>query len=544
MRKILLSVSLVFMVSVVFAQPKGAPVSRPKLVVGIVVDQMRWDFLYRYYDRYSEAGFKRLINQGFSCENAFINYVPSYTAVGHCTVFTGSVPAISGITGNNWTDQLTGKQWYCTDDELVTTVGAPESEDGKMSPRNMLVNTITDELRMATNFKSQVIGVSLKDRASILPAGHLGKAYWFDDASGNFITSTYYEKELPSWVKKFNSKKKVEDYMSKNWNTLYSIKTYTQSDADDQAWEGSFPGETKPVFPHEMKKIYEKRKSSFRQTPFGNSITAELAREAVDANKMGRGDATDFLTINFASTDYVGHMYGPNSIEIEDTYLRLDKDLESLFAFFDKEVGAGNWTVFLTADHGAAHNIGFMKAHQLPADFFEQRKLTDSLNAFLAAKFGTSKLVRSLMNFQVNYNADLIENDKLDFEDIKSASVQYLRKQPGISFAVDMDEIGEAPIPEPLKKMAINGYNYKRSGAVQFFLDPGWFESYGATGTTHGSWNPYDTHIPLLWYGWGIKPGKLSKKVHMTDIAATLAALLHIQMPNGCVGSPIEEVMK
>lgn len=524
-------------------QPSTNLVERPKLVVGIVADQMRWDYLYRYYNRYGEGGFKRLLNQGFSCENTFINYLPSYTAVGHSTIFTGSIPALHGIAGNNWIDQLTGQIVYCTDDSTVKSVGNP-SVYGQMSPRNLLASTITDELMLASNFQSKVIGVSLKDRASILPAGHLGEAYWLDDDSASFITSSYYTNQLPAWVTDFNNKKRITEMVANGWNTLYPIATYTQSDADNKSWEGSFPGEKAPVFPHDLKKVYQAAKSSFRQTPFGNTLTLELARAALLANNLGKGTATDFLTINCASTDYVGHQFGPNSIEVEDTYLRLDKDLSTFFHLLDSTVGPGQWLVFLTADHGAAHSIGFMQEHQLPADFWYEKPLMDTLNKMLQTKYGVAGLVLSILNYQVNFNFHKLDSMKADYEAIKEATVAFLQRQPGISYAVNIASIGNAPVPEPLKSMIINGYNFKRSGGVQIVLDPGWFETYGKTGTTHGTWNPYDTHIPLVWYGWGIKQGKTNQKVNMTDIAPTLAGLLHIQMPNACVGKVIEALVK
>jgi len=529
-----------------FGQPaKTSLVQRPKLVVGIVIDQMRWDFLYRYYDRYSAGGFKRLLNDGFSCENTMINYLPSVTAVGHSTIFTGSVPALSGIAGNDWVEQLTGKTLYCTADSTVLALGNASAMDGRMSPRNLLVSTITDELRLATNFQSKVVGVSLKDRASILPAGHTANAaYWLDDATGHFITSTYYMKELPDWVVKFNDKNRINQLIEKGWNTIYPINTYKESDPDNVDYEGRFIGETSSSFPHDLKTIYSKNRNSFRQTPFGNTLTLEFAKEALDAYQLGRGVVTDFLTINIASTDYVGHQYGPNSIEIEDTYLRLDKELADFFQILDAKIGRGRYLLFLTADHGVAHDIGFMQQHQVPADFWYQRSLLDTLNKILAAKFHTTSLVRSIMNYQVNFNLNKIAAENSDFDAIKKTTVEFLQRQPGVSFAVDIAHIGDAPVPQPLKTMITNGYNFKRSGQVQIVLNAGWLETFNKTGSTHGTWNPYDTHIPLVWYGWKIKPGKLNREVYMTDISATLAALLHIQMPNGCVGHVIEEVLR
>jgi hypothetical protein len=518
-------------------------IQRPKLIVGIVCDQMRWDYLYRYYDRYSADGFKRLLNGGFSCENTFINYLPSFTAVGHSTIYTGSVPSIDGIAGNEWIDQLSGKSIYSASDSTVQPVGNPNAIDGKMSPRNLLVSTITDELRLATNFKSKVVGVSLKDRASILPAGHLANAaYWLDDATGNFITSTYYMNQLPSWVNQFNSKKRIEQLVSNGWNTLYPINTYKQSDSDARKYEGLFSGETSSVFPHDIKNAYLKSKSSFRNTPFGNTLTLEFAEEALNSYQLGKGSATDFLTINVASTDYVGHMFGVNAIEIEDTYLRLDKDLSNFFKILDAKVGKGQWLVFLTADHGAAHAIGFMQEHELPADFWYGAQLRDTLNKILSVKFQTASLIRSISNYQVNFDLTKIENTKLDFDAIRKTTVDFLQRQPGILYAVDMTLVGRAPVPEKIKMMMVNGYNFKRSGQIQIVLNAGWYDAYSKTGTTHGTWNPYDTHIPLIWYGWNIKHGATNREVYMTDISPTLAALLHIQMPNGSIGKVIEEV--
>lgn len=511
---------------------------KPKLIVGIVVDQMRWDYLYRYYDRYESGGFKRMLGDGFSCENTFISHLPSYTAVGHSTIYTGSVPAIHGITGNDWPDQVTGRKWYCTEDSTVQSVGSSSSA-GKMSPRNLLASTITDELRLATNFRSKVVGVSLKDRASILPAGHTPNgAFWLDDSNGSFITSTYYMNELPAWVKNFNAKKEPEQLMSKPWETLYPIGTYAQSSEDNVAWEGTFSGEKAPIFPHQMKDVYKKEPGNLRSTPSGNTLTLDFAKAAVDGYDLGNGTATDFLTINCASTDYVGHKYGPNAIEVEDTYLRLDKDLSSFFSYLDKKVGKGNYLVFLTADHGAAHAIKFMQEHHLPSGQVESRKLVAGLDSALTKRFGVSKLVSSFMNYHVSYDKAKIAASNLDYDAVKKASIQYFEAQPGIQFAADLDNIGNNPLPEPINTMAINGYNRKRTGSVIVIPEPGWFEG-SLKGTTHGNWNPFDIHIPLVFMGWHVKHGATNETVHMTDIAATLAAMLHIQMPSGCVGKPV-----
>jgi len=541
---ILTAVFLIFLSGTGGAQPGGSTVIRPKLVVGIVVDQMRWDYLYRYYSKYGEGGFKRLLKEGFTCENTNINYLPTYTAAGHACIYTGSVPSIHGITGNNWTEQLTGAHVYCTDDSTVHAVGTDSSLDGNMSPRNLLVTTVTDELRMATNYQSRVVGISLKDRASILPAGHTANAaFWLDDASGNFITSTYYMKKLPPSVEKFNKEKNIDRYIRNDWNTLYPIQTYTESDADNKIYEGRIPGESASVFPHTLKSDYEKDRSTFRISPFGNTLTLDFAKTIIDAYQLGAGTATDFLTINCASADYVGHVFGPNSIEVEDVYLRLDLDLASFLSALDAKIGKGQYLLFLTADHGAAHAEGYSMENRLGSDYFDSRNLLTSLGQLIQQKFGISNVIRSGENYQINFDLNKIAAANADFEGIKKLAIDYLKKQPGVKYAVDMDRIQEAPVPEPIKTMIINGYNFKRSGQIQVVFEPGWLESSMKTGTTHGGWNPYDSHIPLIFMGWDIRPGASAYPVHMTDIAPTLATLLHIQVPNGNIGVPINDML-
>jgi len=523
-------------------------VARPKLVVGIVVDQMRWDYLYRYYDRYGEGGFKRLMHHGFSCDNTMINYLPAFTAVGHTCVFTGSVPAFSGISGNDWVEQATNQRMYCTDDSTVKGVGAsdPESKEGKMSPRNLLVSTITDEMMMADNFRSKVVGVSLKDRAAILPTGHTATgAFWLEDSTGNFITSNYYMTHLPAWVDSFNRKGYVAKYMKGGWNTLYPKSTYGQSDTDDQPYEGKFKGDSTTAFPHNLDSSYKVAKNSFRTTPFGNTMTLDFAKEAVTGYDLGKDGFTDFLTINCASTDYVGHQFGINAIEIEDTYLRFDRDLADLFSFLDEKVGKDQYTVFLTADHGAAHAVWYSQNHDIPADYFNTTALIDGLNGELAKQFNNvAGIADTCSNYQITFSQKVLKEHKLDMNAVRKASIEWLSQQPGVEYAIDLSKVGESPVAEPVRSMVMNGYYARRSGPIQLILNAGWFEATKKTGTTHGTWNPYDTHIPLLFMGWGIHPGHTNQVVNMTDIAPTLAALLHIQMPNGCVGKPIVDVLR
>jgi predicted AlkP superfamily pyrophosphatase or phosphodiesterase len=521
----------------------AAQPARPKLVVGFVVDQMRWDFLYRYADRYGKDGFKRLLREGFSCENTLIPYTPTVTACGHTCIYTGSVPAVHGITGNNWWDKRLNRDVYCSEDKSVSTVGSG-TKAGEMSPRNMFATSICDELRLATNFKSKVIGVAIKDRGAILPAGHSADAaYWYDGDNGNWISSTYYMKELPLWVNTFNSRKMPDSLMTLNWNTLYPITTYSQSNGDDHSYEGKYAGETSSSFPHNFSKLGEKKYGVIRATPHGNTLTLEFAKAAVENERLGMNGVTDFLTVSCSSTDYIGHQFGPNSIENEDDYLRLDRELASFLKYLDAKLGRGNYLFFLSADHGVAHVPGFLREHNIPAQSFDDGKFMGELNKKIKEKFGVDKLLVSTHNYQLSFNFVKLDSAGLERDAVVDFLLPLIKKTEGIANAFDITELNETTLPEVQKKMMSNGYYHNRCGEIQLVLLPGWIDG-GSIGTTHGLWNPYDTHIPLVWFGWNVKPGKLNRETYMTDIAPTVAAMLQVQMPSGNVGHVITEVMK
>jgi predicted AlkP superfamily pyrophosphatase or phosphodiesterase len=517
----------------IWDKPAAPQAGRPRLVVGIVVDQMRWDYLYRFNNRYSDGGFKRLLREGFSCENTLINYTPTVTAAGHTCVYTGSVPAVHGIVGNEWYSPVLNREIYCAEDSTVNTVGST-SAAGKMSPANMQVTTIGDELRLATNYKSKVVGVAIKDRGSILPAGHSATAaYWYDGSTGNWITSTYYMNQLPDWVTAYNNEKWPAQYLEQPWTTMYPIESYTQSAADNNAYEGATP-----VFPHNL---HANASKGIAGTPFGNTMTLAFAQKAVTAYRLGNGPVTDMLTISLSSTDYVGHQYGPNSIEAEDTYLRLDKDLAAFFRFLDSNVGKGQYTVFITADHGVAHVPAFSREHKLPGGVWSVGPDVQQINALVKARFGVEKAVIGASNYQLYLDHAAIEKAGRSVPEIAAVAAKELLQDTAIANAFPLSDLMTTILPVPLRNMLINGFNAKRSGDIQYIVRPGYIEG-GRTGTTHGLWYPYDAHIPLIWMGWGIHPGKSNKLTGMTDIAPTIAALLRIQMPSGNVGQVIEAI--
>ncbi len=532
--------TLAFMVGVMMYNNVQAQTARPKLVVGIVVDQMRWDYLYRYEKRYSEGGFKRLLREGFTCENTRLPYVPSVTAVGHSCIYTGSVPSIHGIAGNNFVKD--GQEVYCTDDNTVKPVGT-KSKAGLMSPRNLWVTTIGDEMKIASNGRAKVVGIALKDRSSILPGGHNPDGvFWFDDETGNFITSTYYMNALPSWVDAFNKKKLPAKYLSHSWETMYPKNTYVESTADETAYEGGIKEGVKATLPLDLPTLYKKYGYNIiRNTPFGNQLTLDLAQAAIEGEHLGEDDETDLLAVSCSSTDYIGHQVGTHAIETEDTYLRLDKALEAFLTYLDNKVGKGNYLVFLSADHGAMNNSTFLQDNRIPAGCWDNGAAKKKIEEALSLKYPeAANAVKMILNYQVFFNRDVIKAKGLDFARIKAVVVNCLKDDKTVLYVCDMDKVAYENIPEDVKQRIINGYNRERSGDVAIVLKPNYY-AHGPQGTDHGAWNPYDTHIPLVFMGWGIKHGATTRPTFMTDIAPTIAALLHVQAPNGCIGQPIFE---
>jgi len=518
---------------------------RPKLVVGIVVDQMRWDYLYKFYPLFNgTGGFKRLLNAGFSCDNTFVPYTPTVTAAGHTSVYTGSVPAINGIVGNYWFDKSKNKQVYCADDDTAKTVGASDNA-GKMSPANLVVTTVTDELRLATNFASKVIGLSMKDRGAIFPAGHVANAaYWYDPAVGNFITSSYYMNQLPAWVNNFNNRKLPDSLYGLNWNLSLPASVYSQyCVADEQAYEGKPFGANQKHFPYDLSAFAKKDFSKVLVTPHGNTILEAMAEATIENENLGTGASTDFLTVSFSSPDYVGHTFGPESWEQLDDYIKLDSTLGKFLSFLDKQAGTGNYLIFLTADHAVANSPVFSVLHRLPGGAFNDDAFLNQLKQSLSAKFKSQNIIKGYYEDQLLLNYALIDSLGLNRDQVEASIIVIAEKIPAVARAFPLWKISHTTLTPVQKQMYSNSYFPMRSGDIQIVMQPGYVSGTGI-GTSHGLWNPYDAHIPLLWYGWNVKAGNTKREVYMTDIAATVAAMLHIQMPSGCVGKVITEVFE
>lgn len=514
----------------------------PKLAVGIVVDQMRYDYLYRYWDKYSDDGFKRLLNEGFSFDNTRFDYMPTYTGPGHTSVYTGTTPAVHGIIGNSWYVKEEDRTTYVTEDPDYQSVGT-ETDAGEMSPKWMLSSTISDELRLHTNMRAKSVGVSIKDRGSILPAGHSGDAYWFDYDTGDFITSTYYYDELPGWVQEFNSRKLVDQYLSEPWETLLPIEEYIESIEDDNPYEGKFTGKDRPTFPYDLPALREENGTGLvASTPFGNQLVLELAKAAIEGENLGNDDITDLLAVSFSSTDIIGHQFGPASIEVQDTYLRLDRQIGELLNYLDEQFGKENVIVFLTSDHGAGHVPNYLKDEGIPAGNFSGGDVADDIREFLTAEYGED-LLKSFSNQQVFLDRDRIAEMDEDLTAVQENVAQFMLKVESVAGAITAHSLETNQFTKDIQWKIQKGYNQQRSGDVMTWLEPQWMPG-GSTGTTHGSPFSYDSRAPMLWYGWDIPAGRSSQPVHISDIASTLAIFLNTPFPNGNTGNPMIPFIK
>ncbi len=519
--------------------------ARPKLVVGIVVDQMRYDYLTRFYNRYGDGGFKRLMNDGFNLTNNHYNFVPTYTAPGHASIYTGTSPMNNGIIGNNWFDKFENRSIYNASDDTVEPVGTTNAE-GKMSPRRLLTTTVTDELELHTQGRSKVIGISIKDRGAILPAGHAADAaYWYRGGDeGTFISSTFYINELPQWVSDYNASNPSQSYM-KEWNTLYPLNTYTASGTDLNDFEKAPRGKETATFPYDLPALQDKNGgySLLKATPYGNSLVADFAIAALKNEQMGMDAIPDFLAISFSSTDYVGHQYGVNAVELEDTYLRLDLELKRLLNALDHQVGHGNYTVFLTADHGAVNNPAYLQSQGIAAGYFENDTLEQYLKEQLKIKYSNEKIIKKISNSQVFLDYEQLEMAQLKSEDVQRFLSSLLTNYKSIDKVFTREALTNSNFTNGVGALIQNGFHHKRSGDVVYVLEPGVI-SYFRTGSTHGSSQSYDTHVPLLFYGAGINNGTSAQRTHIIDIAPTVSSLLGISFPNGATGNPILSVLK
>jgi predicted AlkP superfamily pyrophosphatase or phosphodiesterase len=530
---------------------RAESVQKPKLVVGIIVDQMRQEYLYRFSSKFGEGGFKRLMNDGFYLKNAHYNYAPTVTGPGHASVYTGSTPAVHGIISNEWYDKILQKEVNCVNDSNQTPVGNPEG-NGDVSPWRMLTTTITDELRLSTQKRSKVIGISFKDRGAVLPAGHMGNAaYWYDGRTGKFVTSTYYMRKLPDWVEKFNQLNMAEKFLSQEWKTSLPIDQYVESGPDDSPYESKMQGKDKPVFPYNLRELRAKNGNFelLSNTPFADDYITAMGKAALSGEQLGADEWTDFLALSFSTPDIIGHAMGPNSIEVEDTYIRLDKNIEDLLNTLDQQMGPGNYALFLTADHAVADVAQYLKDNKIPAGYFNPANVKASLNEYLQRYYPDKEIIEAIDGEQIFFNQQAFARDPkssgVDMIVATELTTNFLLAQEGVANVFSESIIRQSRYDEGgVKGMVTRGYHPKRSGDLILVLEPGWYSSGRIQGTTHGSPYTYDTNVPIMFYGYGIKKGSSVRYHSITDIAPTLSVLLNIKFPNGCTGQPIEELFE
>lgn len=518
---------------------------RPKLVVGIMVDQMKQEYIWRFENHFGEGGFKRLMKDGFAAKNGHYNYSSTSTGPGHASVYTGATPSIHGIVDNTWYSRVLNRTVYCAEDTAVVAVGG-SARRGKISPMNLYSSTITDELKVSTMQKGKVIAMSIKDRGSALPGGHYSDgSYWYDSGTGNFMTSSYYMDDLPDWMKAFNNKKLADKYLNETWNTLKPISEYNESGIDNSPYEGGFKGKETPTLPYDLSKLRADNGNfgMLPSTPFGNTILNDLALAAIDAEGLGADATTDFLAVSFSSPDYIGHNFGPRSKEVQDTYIRLDKEIERLLNALDSKVGKGNYVVFLTADHAVAENSLRMKDDKFRVDNFSRGDLSKHLKAAVNEKYGAAEWFEGPMGYDLFLDHDVLKEKNVDLYEIQLFVAQQAMKFTGVHLALTATDLARNSYSEQMRSLMQGSFHPKESGDIKIILDPAW-QAGRAKGTGHGNAWTYDTHVPIIFYGWGVEKGTSVRKIHVTDIAPTVSMLLQIRLPNGATGQPIFEVFK
>ncbi len=525
----------------------------PRLVLQITVDQLRGDLPTRFLDRLGEGGFRYLLEHGTHYANAHYRHANTETAVGHATLFTGADPSRHGIVANDWIDSTTGAFVYNTEDDRHHLIGEDPQPHKGMSPRNLLASTIGDELVVHSAGRSRVFSVSVKDRGAILPGGHAGKAFWYSKSTGEFVTSTYYYDDHPEWMKAWNAKRRADSYRGRSWELRHDQSTYIAAGIDDRPFEADLPpmGRT---FPHELgdDRYFYLRLSL---TPVGDELTLDFTKALFEAERLGQGTAIDFLAVSFSSTDYVGHLFGPSSLESEDNLLRLDRVLAELFTYVDKKVGLAHTLIVLSADHGAPEapeymaGIG-METGRYDFDYF---KKPGPLTEAIKRRFGRGDLIATHSHPYLYLDPEALIDAGLDVEEVERFLADELIKLPGITYAMTRTALLEGRVAGgPIQDQIRRSFHPQRSGNIHLVPDQYWFlhsteeaqqmglESIAAI---HGSPWAYDTFVPIFFAGHRVPHGKVYRAVGPHDIAATIAAYLDIKPPSSSVGTPLVEVL-
>jgi len=525
------------------------PPDKPRLVIGIVVEQFRYDLLEKFRDRLSDNGIKRLINEGTYFRNASFQYILTQGAPGFATISTGTEPAFHGITSDNWYVPLKNELIFCTKDISVNPVGG-SFEAGLHSPVNLMASTFSDELRMASKGKSKVFAIGMKEYASILAAGHSADgAFWYDNTTGTWMSCTYYMNNLPFWAEEFNGMKGAETYLNSSWLLYRPGSYYADCLPDTNIHEAGFSGQN--YFPYDLKKISSGKTrgsridySLLRETPFADSYTTDFAIKLIDKEGLGRDDTPDYLSICYSSTEYIGHRFGPSSVEMADAILRLDHQIELLLNYLNENIGKRNVLVYLTAAHGISETPTVLESNRIPSGYFRQNQALQLLRSYLNAVYGEGNWVKGYSEKQIFLNRILIEDAKIPLEDIQRRIARFMVQFSGVNSAYPYSAFEANDFSNGNLRRIINNFSPQRSGDVIIILNPGWIEKEGDDVTNHNSPYEYDSHVPLIWYGWTVNRATVTRRVNMTDIAATLSSLCRVPNPNACSGEPLFELFR
>jgi predicted AlkP superfamily pyrophosphatase or phosphodiesterase len=543
---IILFISIIIKLS---GQGAYLPPDKPKLVIGIVVEQLKFDQLEKFRDRLEENGIKRLLNEGTYFKNAYFEYMLTQSAPGHATISTGSEPSSHGITSDTWYVPLKNELIYCTRDMSANSIGG-SYETGKYSPVNLQASTFSDELEMATNRKSKVFGVGMKETSVILSTGHSANgAYWYDDVTGTWMSSSYYIDSLPGWVTDFNAMKFSDSYLNRVWDLSRPAKDYSDCLPDSNSFEAGFNGIN--YFPYDLKKMRQKgildskiEYSLLRETPFGNSFTTNFALRLIEKEKLGKHDVTDYLSICYSATDNIGHRFGPSSVEMGDAILRLDNDIKNLLTYITDSIGKKNVLIYFTSAHGISEIPTVLEKNRIPSGYFKQNQALQLLRSYLNAVYGEGDWVKGYSERQIFLNRTLIEDARLSLDDVQKKVARFLVQFTGVAAAYPYSAFEANDFGNGNLRRIINSFSPQRSGDVIVTLNPGWVEKEEDYVTDHNSPYEYDSHVPLIWYGWTVNRATVTRKVNMTDIAATLSSLCKVPYPNACTGEPMFELFR
>ena len=543
MKRLAIIFFLIFVFVKLHGQGAYLPPDKPKLVIAIVVEELKYDQLEKLRDKLSENGIKRLINEGTYFKNASYQYMLTQSAPGHATISTGAEPSFHGITADDWYVPLKNELINCTKDLTVNSVGG-SFETGLHSPVNLLVSTFSDELQMSTNRKSKAFGVGLRESSAIFMAGHAANAaYWFDNTTGTWMSSTYYISSLPAWVNDFNAMKFSDTYLNSVWSPLKPASYYVDCLPDSNDFEAGFNHMN--YFPYDLKKLRAKNDYSLlRETPFGNSLTANFAIRLLQNEQLGKHDVTDYLSICFSATDYIGHRFGPSSVEMGDAILRLDEDIKNLLNYVNDSIGKKNVLIYFTAAHGISEIPTVLEKNRIPSGYFKQNQALQLLRSYLNAVYGEGNWVKGYSEKQIFLNRTLIEDARLSLDDVQKKVARFLVQFTGVEAAYPYSAFEANDFGNGNLKRIINNFSPQRSGDVIVILNPGWVDQATDYVTNHNSPYEYDSHVPLIWYGWSVNRATVTRQVNMTDIAATLSTLCKVPYPNACTGEPMFELFR